>query len=317
MPGAGHLFGGNPPDKPEPFVRLRRRTGMTRLRGTLIAAAVPLVLISACAGNQPAGGSDTHTTESASVPAMDANSLVIRVESVGGFVPAEQNVGRIPAVSVYGDGRLITLGPAPMIYPAHSLPNIQEQMLTPELVQDLVRQGKEAGVRNGADFGSPNIADAPSTRVTVGDQSVNVVALSEARPTDPRLTDAQRTARTKLAAYVEKVKGLTAAEGVAQPVAYQPTAIAVLARKYVPPQTPDPAAQPQAWTGPALPGDMLNTNIGIGCVAATGADKDKVLAAADDSTVITPWTSGGSQWSITFRPLLPEEQDCAALKGVR
>ncbi|WP_030435404.1 hypothetical protein [Actinoplanes subtropicus] len=289
---------------------------MTRLRGTLLAATVPLFLLSACAGNAPAGASDTHATESASVPA-DANTLVIRVESVGGFVPAEMTVGRIPAVSVYGDGRLITEGPHAMIYPARSLPNIQEQLLTPEFVQDLVRQGREAGVRNGADFGSPNIADAPSTRVTVGDQSVSVVALNEAQPTDPRLTVAQRTARTKLATYVRTVEGLSGAEGVAKPVAYQPTTVAVLARKYVPPQSSEPSTKPQAWPGPALPGDMLNTNIGIGCVAATGADKDKVLAAAKDSTVITPWTSGGSQWAVTFRPLLPDEQGCAALKGAR
>jgi hypothetical protein len=248
---------------------------------------------------------------------VDADSLVIRVESVGGFVPAEQNVGRIPAVSIYGDGRLITEGPHAMIYPARSLPNLQEQMLTPEFVQDLVRQGKEAGVRNGADFGSPNIADAPSTRVTVGDQSVSVVALSEAQPTDPRLTAEERAARSKLAAYVKQVKGLTAAEGVAEPVAYQPTAVAVLARKYVPPQAAEPAGKPQEWPGPALPGDMLNANLGIGCVTATGAEKDKVMTAAATSTVITPWTSGGSQWSVKFRPLLPEEQGCAALKGVR
>jgi len=316
MPGAGHLFLRISGDKPEPFVRLRRRTGMTRLRGTLVAATLPLFLLSACAGNTPAGATDTHTTESASAVA-DADSLVIRVESMGGFVPAEMNVGRIPAVSVYGDGRLITEGPHAMIYPARSLPNLQVQMLTPEFVRDLVRQGQQAGVRNGADFGSPNIADAPSTRVTVGDQSVSVVALSEAQPTDPRLTAAQRTARTKLAAYVKMVKGLSGAEGVAEPVAYQPTAVAVLARKYVPPQAAEPASKPQEWPGPALPGDMLNANIGIGCVAATGADKDKVLAAAEESTVITPWTSGGSQWAITFRPLLPEEQGCAALKGVR
>jgi hypothetical protein len=289
---------------------------MTRLRGTLVAAAVPLFLISACAGNQPAGATDTRTTEGASV-SPDANSLVIRVESVGGFVPAEQTVGRIPEVSVYGDGRLITEGPHSMIYPARSLPNLQVQMLTPEFVQDLVRQGQAAGVRDGADFGSPNIADAPSTRVTVGDQSVSVVALSEAQPSDPRLTAAQRTARTKLAAYVKTVKGLTAAEGVAEPVAYQPAAVAVLARKYVPPQAAEPTAKPQEWPGPALPGDMLNENLGIGCLTATGAEKDKVMAAAQNSTVITPWTSDGGQWSVKFRPLLPEEQGCAALKGVR
>jgi hypothetical protein len=286
---------------------------MTRLRGTLVAAAVPLFLISACAANDPAGAADSRPLESASAPAAD--DLVVRVESFGGFVPAEQNVGRIPAVSIYGDGRLITQGPTTMIYPGKALPNIQEQMLTPEFVQDLVRQGTEAGVRNGADFGSPNIADAPSTRVTVGDQSVSVVALSQAQPNDPRLSAAQRTARTKLAAYVDKLQGLSAAEGVAKPIAYQPSMLASLAHKYVAPQAAEPVMK--TWPGAALPGDMLNANIGIGCVESTGAEKDAVLAAAKDATVVTPWKSGGALWSVTFRPLLPEEQGCAALKGVK
>src|SRR4051794_22086761 len=276
MPGAGHLFRRNPPaGRNRSWVRFVLEV-MTRLRGALIAA-VPLLLITACAqtaGNQAAGAPDSRATESAgAAPGYGADQLVLRVESFGGFVPAERNVGRIPAVSVYGDGRLITQGPTTMIYPGKALPNLQQQMLTPEMVQDLVRRGAEAGVRNGADFGSPNIADAPSTRVTVGDQSVSVVALSEAQPADPKLTEAQRTARTRLAAYVKKVEGLTTAEGAAEPVAYQPAAVAVLARPYVPPQAAEPAVKPQEWPGPALPGDMLNGNLGIGCLTATGAEK--------------------------------------------
>lgn len=293
---------------------------MTRLRGALIAA-VPLLLITACAqtsGNQAAGAPDSRATESAgAAPGYGADQLVLRVESFGGFVPAEKNIGRIPAVSVYGDGRLITEGPTTMIYPGKALPNLQEQMLTPEMVQDLVRRGAEAGVRNGADFGSPNIADAPSTRVTVGDQSVSVVALSEAQPADPKLTAAQRDARTKLSAYVNELQSLNSAKGIAKPVGYQPVMLAALARKYVAPQSAEPATAAVAWPGPALPGDIISENVGIGCVAVTGAEKDKVWAAAEKATVITQWTSGGKQWNVTFRPLLPEEQGCVALKGVR
>lgn len=292
---------------------------MTRLRGAILAAAVPLFLISACAqtaGNQAAGAADSRVPESAEVsPAAD--DLVLRVESFGGFVPAEQNVGRIPEISIYGDGRLISLGPTTLMYPGPALPAIQVQMITPEEVRELVRRGQQAGVRNGTDFGSPNIADAPQTRVTAGDQSVSVMALSEAPANDTRLTPAQRDARTKLSAFVKQLKSLPSASGVAKPVAYRPVTLAALTRKYVPPQASEPAVTETAWPGPALPGDMLNANIGIGCVEVTGTDLDKVLTAARDAKANTPWTSGGAKYAITFRPLLPEEKGCAALKGMR
>ena len=74
---------------------------------------------------------------------------------------------------------------------------------------------------------------------------------------------------------------------------------------------------PIAWPGPALPGEYLNPNVKIGCVAATGAELDRVLAAVDGANQNTPWTSGGNTYSITFRPLLPDETGCADLKGAR
>ncbi|MEU4237009.1 hypothetical protein [Actinoplanes sp. NPDC026619] len=292
---------------------------MTRLRGTLLAAAVPLLLISACAqpaGNSAAASPNSRDSSPAAYP-QGADDLVLRVESFGGFVPAEHNLGRIPAVSIYAGGRMISEGPTTAIYPGPALPNLQEQMLTPEMVQDLVKKGHDAGVRNGADYGSPNIADAPSTRVVAGDQSVSVVALGEAQPADPKLTAAQRTARTKLAAFVKTLESLSAAAGVAAPVAYVPASIATLARAYVEPQGDQPKSPEMAWPGPKLPGTSMNPGLGIGCVDVTGADTAKVLTSAKSATTITPWTDGGAKWSITFRPLLPEESSCAALKGAR
>ncbi len=74
----------------------------------------------------------------------------------------------------------------------------------------------------------------------------------------------------------------------------------------------------QAWPGPALPGAELNPGTGLHCVTVTGAEKDALWAAAEKANQLTPWTSGGKQWKVTFRPLLPEETDgCAALKGAR
>lgn len=295
--------------------------GMTRLRGTLIAAAVPLFLLTACAqsaANSAAGA--PGPLEKAATSPQGAGDLVLRVEHVGGFVPVEHVAGALPSVSVYGDGRVITNGPVPAIYPGAALPNVQVQTISPAQLRQLVEQGEQAGVKSGADFGRPNVADAPATRVTVvtaaGPQTVSAEALSEAQASDPMLTADQRAARTKLSAYVDTLVSLSSAEGMPAAVAYQPQELAAITRTWVAPG--DSIENPEmAWPGPALPGETLNANTGLGCVVVTGADQDKVLAVAKDATAITPWTHGGKKWSITFRPLLPDEKGCAALKGDR
>jgi hypothetical protein len=292
---------------------------MTRLRGALAAAAVPLFLLSACA--QPAGN-DAAAAGSSTAPRPRADDLVLRAEAYGGFVPPDQVVGRLPMVSVYGDGRVISEGPVPAIYPAPALPNLQVRTITPELVHELVRQGLAAGVRTGTDFGRPNVADAPTTRVTVvtdGDtQSVAVEALGEAQATDPGLTAGQRAARTKLSAYVKKLTGLSSAPGAAKPATYQPETVAVLARPWADNGSGRPAPAEKTWAGPKLPGGYLNPDIKMGCVVVSGAQKDSVLADARTATQITPWTAGYDKWLITFRPLLPDEaRGCAVLGSAR
>ncbi|MGX6606971.1 hypothetical protein ACWKSP_33310 [Micromonosporaceae bacterium Da 78-11] len=296
---------------------------MTRLRGSLIAAAVPLFLLSACA--QPAGNGAAASPgipESASATAPGGDELVLRAESYGGFVPPDRVVGRLPAVSVYGDGRVISEGPIPAIYPAPALPNLQVQTISAGLVQELLRQGLAAGVRTGTDFGQPNVADAPTTRVTVvtanGPQSVAVEALGEAQTDDPALTAGQRAARNTLSAYVKKLTGLQTASGMTLPVPYQPETVAVLARPWVDNGSGEPAAAKKAWPGPKLPGGYLNPDIKIGCVVVAGAEKDTVLAEAKTASQITPWTAGYDKWLVTFRPLLPDEaKGCAMLKSAR
>lgn len=296
---------------------------MTRLRGALIAAAVPLSLLSACA--QPVGNDAAAApgpAESSTAPLPGADDLVLRAEAYGGFVPADLIVGRLPMVSVYGDGRVIAEGPAPAIYPPAALPNLQVQMIPPELVRELARQALAAGVKNGADFGRPSVADAPTTRVTVitgGDtQSVAAEALGEAQSTDPGLTAGQRAARSKLSAYVKKLTGLSSAPGLSDPVAYQPATVAVLARPWADNGSGEPPAATKAWTGPKLPGGYLNPDFKIGCVVVSGAQKDAVLAAAKTASHITPWTAGYDKWLITFRPLLPDEaRGCAVLSTGR
>ncbi|WP_250035230.1 hypothetical protein [Paractinoplanes maris] len=296
---------------------------MTRLRGTLMAAAVPLFLLAACAqpGATGAGAPGSGAPESASASPQGGDELVARVESSGGFVPPDRTVGSLPSISVYADGRVITEGPVPAIYPGPALPNLQVVMLSPDQLQQLIKEAGDAGVSSGTDFGRPNVADAPTTRVTVttaeGTQSVAVEALNEAQADDPMLDAAQEAARAKLAGFVDKLGDLAAGGDPSSTTAYQPESMAVLARPWTKPAAGDVAQPEIAWPGPALPGDYLNPAFKIGCVVVSGAEAGKVVAAAKKANQMTPWTAGGEKYLITFRPLLPDETGCAQFKGNR
>jgi hypothetical protein len=54
----------------------------------------------------------------------------------------------------------------------------------------------------------------------------------------------------------------------------------------------------------------------VGCVVVTGDEARAVATAAQRANARTPWTTpDGARWSLTFRPLLPDETGCADLAG--
>lgn len=302
---------------------------MTRLRGRW-TAAVSLLLLAGCA----------DTTADSAVPGLSPGAAgtppageapVLQIRSIGGFVPAATNVTRLPLVSVYADGQVITEGPQIEIYPAPALPNVQVSQISAAAVDTLVAQAVAAGVTSGADLGDPPVADIPTTRFTVvtgtGTHSVDVKALSVSAPDLPGLTTAQRAGRAKLLALQRTLTQLPlgseppAAGTSAAPVtsrAYLPTTLAAVAHPYVAADVAGISAAPAVpWPGPALPGAPMGEGLELGCVAVSGADLAPVLAAARTANTTTAWSSGGKQWAVTFRPLLPEETDCADLAAGR
>jgi hypothetical protein len=290
---------------------------MTRLRGSWTAvAAVTLFLLGACARTDAVGapGASGSPDPSASTAPAPADQLVLRVEQTGGFVGPNARVGRLPQVSVYADGRVITQGPQVAIYPGPALPNVLVQQASPVTVDELVAKGKQLGA--AGDLGRPRVSDATTTTLTVDGRTIQAYALNEAQPSDPALTAAQREARAKLTAFIDQISGLSDAKGMPAAQPYRPTAVAVLSTPWVKSELP---TQPPAvaWPGPALPGQYLQAGAKLGCLTVTGADADKVLAAAEKANQQTPWTSASATWSVSFRPLLPDETGCADLQGKR
>lgn len=283
---------------------------MTRMR-LLLPLVVGLLLVpaAACAKNPADKPGDTGSTGS-----YAADAAVIQVSYVGGFVPAEHNVTRLPLLAIYGDGRVITEGPQIAIYPGPALPNVLVQKISVRDVDKLVKKALDAGVGTAADYGQPPIADAPSTKFRVlstsGEKVTEVYALGEANGTG--LTDAQIKAREKIKKLLDVLTNLKATLGdsaVSKEEPFQPAALAAIARPW---QADNSGVGPQpevAWPGPALPGKPIG-QVELGCVTVTGDALAATLTAAQKANAITPWTSGGKKWLISFRPLLPDEAGC-------
>ncbi|SNT65137.1 hypothetical protein SAMN05421812_12071 [Asanoa hainanensis] len=288
---------------------------MGRSTWAAVAAAPLLLLASAC------GAADAASPAPPAAASLGADEVALRVTYTGGFVTPQSIPGRVPAVSVYGDGRVITEGPVAAIYPGPALPNLQQARISEADVDALVDRAVAAGVGAGTDLGQPGVADASTTRFVVttenGVKQTDAYALGMA-DVGGLLSPSQAAARQKLADLLAALQDLPATLGtgaVREEGAYQPKSVAAIATPYVKPEQPLELQPPVPvdWPGPALPGDKLNPNVDVGCVTATGDQAQAVLAAAGKANAATPWASGGEQWSLLLRPVLPDESDCADL----
>ncbi|GAB7039005.1 MULTISPECIES: hypothetical protein [Catenuloplanes] len=288
----------------------------TLIRPAALLLTAALLFTAACAN-----ADDAAEPAAAAPSAVLPGALVLRVDHTGGFVAPETVATRLPMISVYADGRVITEGPVTMQYPAKALPNVLLQQITPEDVTQLVERARSAGVQNGADLGRPGVTDVPTTRFTLlteeGLQVTEAYALSEAAGADAGLTADQvrdRRLLTELVTALQDLPATLGADRIGDAVPYRPTEIAAVAAPWRPDDTV-PGQPEVAWPGPELPGTSLGDGLDLGCVTATGQAAADVLAAAANATAITPWTSAGKKWTVHLRPLLPDEHACADLTG--
>jgi hypothetical protein len=72
----------------------------------------------------------------------------------------------------------------------------------------------------------------------------------------------------------------------------------------------DPIAWPLATSLNGFGEEVANAPSDTRCGVVTGEDLTMLLAAAQDANALTPWTSGGTEYHLIFRPLLPDEHTC-------
>ena len=235
---------------------MARTVRVVRLGPALLPVVALMLVLGGCGGgaSAPTAPAVPPTTAGATRTAepVDPDAPVLRVEDVGGFTTAGASLARVPAVSVYPGGRVVTLAPDPAADgPPPALPPLVQHDVGADGVARLVALALDAGVGTDADVGRPGLADATSTRFSVvvdgQERSSEVYALREAAPpSDPAwagglgggngfddgLTDDQRAERARLlelrAALVD-VEATLGPEAAGPATPYRPGALAVLA----------------------------------------------------------------------------------------
>ena len=282
---------------------------------SIASLALLTLLVPACADPSSDGGSPAPAISHGTA----ADDLVLRWGHEGGFTPPEYQLTNLPAFSLYGDGTIVRPGPQIEIYPGPALPALEVVQVDEAGVQAILEAAFAAGldsVGDLTDMGSVGVADAPETVFTVRaggvDRTVRVYALGEAGGQFPGMPDEEFEARKALLRLVDDLSSLETwlPEGsVGASAVYD----AVGVRAFVSPYTPQADLPQEAVEWPLdqpLRGAGEDAGAGFRCISVTGDEWTALAPAVDQANQLTPWTSDGRRFSVSFRPLLPDETGC-------
>jgi hypothetical protein len=285
-----------------------------RILSKLAASLLMLTVVAVgCAKASGGTGGVGHPTGS--------NDLVLRVETAGGFVAPAYALTQIPEFSLYGDGRLVRPGPMMEIYPGPALPNLLVTSVSEDGIQAILRAAGAAGLL-GADrrYSMPVVSDAPTTTFTVVTGGVRHVvsayALGVTAGPGGQMSDEESRARAALVSFQAKLSSLgswlpAGSVGPEQP--FVPTGLRVFASPGAPAEQPglrEPILHWPLSTSLAALGAPVPISPDLRCGAVTGPDLAALLPFVRRANQLTPWRSGASIYTLTFRPLLPDESGC-------
>jgi len=286
----------------------------------IVALALLAFVTVACAqtptgaGSSPSGPAIAHPT--------GADQLILRVELVGGFVAPETTFARTPSFSLMGDGTTVEPGAQTEIYPGQALPPLIARSITEDGIQAILGAAIDAGldrVVTVGDLGAVGVSDMPTTAFTLAANGethrVEAYALGMSGEERPQgMSQDTWAARQALSSFEERLGRLPAwlPEGsIGADARYDAPAAALLVREYQgdPGLTEEPIAWPLA-TGLAGFGSADPSGMDGRCGTITGTNWEALRPAAHGANTLSPWTSDGRRYAITFRPLLPDQRGC-------
>lgn len=276
------------------------------MRKLISILAIPL-LAAACAGSGT--GTASRAPASPAAPkylvAAGPDKLILQIASEGGFISPSFQLTRTPPLALYGDGRVIVPGPTSDASPGPLLPNLHQEHVTPAEIQKILAAADAAGLLGpNATYGGPGMPDAPNTvfRTTVAGVThvINASGVGVG-------------AQTKLGDFENSMLDLSGMLGrnVADDGAYQPAGFDVFSSVAVQPDATQPVVTWPLALDPATAGETTLVD-GVRCLAVKGADLAPFLAVAQTATAGTVWKAPSGDYTVSVRPLYPEESGCMA-----
>jgi hypothetical protein len=245
-----------------------------------------------------------------------ADRSILRISDQGGFTAPGYQLIRTPRFALYGDGRAIVMGPVDSIYPGPLLPNIRQVHVSSADIQTILAAADAAGLLGqDANYNDANISDATTTvfatRVDNVTHVIRVYALDEATTSQSGDVGA---ARARLRAFQSKVLDLPAFLGRSiADEAYQSTSMRVFTSRKQTLDQVSPSPQVVAWplaADPATAGQTTDTE-GIRCLLLSGSDLAAFMTVATTANNATIWTAPSGRYSVSVRPLYPDESGCS------
>jgi len=282
-----------------------------RIRSLTVPLVVLSLLAAGCGRLAKAGnGGIDHPT--------GPDELVLRMDVGGGFVAPSYELRRIPTWSLFGDGRIISEGAQIEIYPGPALPSVQVQTITEDGIQAILEAAKAAGLL-GPDktYDQRCVADVPTTTFTVyADGAKHIVSAYALGMTPGTCPGEETEARAALSAFAAKLGDLASwlpMGSIGDQGQFGSSEMRVYVQPYA--GSPEPGLHQTAidWplSQPLASFGMADATYGdFRCGVVGGNDFAKLLPEAQRANELTPWRSGGSDYSLIFRPLLPDEHAC-------
>jgi hypothetical protein len=255
-----------------------------------LGAAVALVPVPAMATSEPPVSSERGA----------ADDFVIQISWEGGLIPMEFAFVNTPMLVLTDDGRLVTPGAIPEIYPGPLVPVLSQRSITAEGVQAYLDLAEEHGLFEHREYeDNPLIMDAGFAVVRIkveGEEYVHsAYALGVEEETDPdraELLDFFDQALDPVSLVGEGVLG--------EEVAFETDSYLVLAYESDPTLEAETEPAPEVVQWPA----EASVRLGDATVCAE-VPYDEVAGVLADATQLTWFEDDGVTYRVAATPRLP------------
>jgi hypothetical protein len=237
-----------------------------------------------------------------------ADEFVVRVRYSGGLVANNYDIMRTPSVLITADGRAITPGAVPAIYPGPLLPAFRERTITADGIQAVVVAAQQAQLLGPIPNYevNPFVADAADTVVEIHAMGKVFTHVAYALDMPVPAGTVESEARKRLRTFVQSLTDIATFVGADQ-VGPDGPLHASAYRVQANPANPADYGEPKPTVSPWPAGTGVVLAEATPCVEASAAQVGAVLEAANQ---LSMYTEAGATYILLAAPVLPGDNAC-------